>query len=261
MITPHVHIPFSKIKDYLLFIRDYRLNLEIYFNSKTLDTISSSDIEELKGSLYLPDYNPQFTVHAPFMDLSPGAIDTMIRDVTIKRFTQTLKLVEPLTPPAVIFHSGYEKWKYSDKTDIWLEGSLRTWKEIIGIAQRMKTKIAIENIFEHEPLNLRFLMEELSSQWFGICLDTGHLNLFSKRPLSAWIKELLPYVIEFHLHDNDKTSDSHLSIGDGTFNFDELFSAIKGSWENYIFTIESHTPESVMKSIKRFNEYYQRVLT
>ncbi len=250
MISPHVHVPYHRIEDYLRFIRKHRINLEIYFSSNSLDAITDSDILELKEKL---DYRPSITIHAPFMDLSPGAVDSKVRDITIERFSQVFELAENLLPQVIIFHSGYEKWKYAQKIDVWLEGSLKTWPPLIKKAVDMDIKIAIENIFEDDPANLRLLMEEINSEHFGICFDAGHFNLFSKIPLGEWLKQLMPYIIELHLHDNNKTSDAHLAIGEGTFDFGTLFSALKG--KNLVYTIEGHTPEDVLKSIERLQKY------
>lgn len=269
MLEPYIHIPFHKIKDYLSFIANYKINLEIYFNSDDLDSLTINAVKTVRDSL---GYNPSITVHGPFMDLCPGAPDPKVRAVAIERYTQTLELTVPLKPKNIVFHSGYEKWRYGLKPEIWLEGSLITWGHILKIAPP-GTKIAIENIFEDEPSSLRLLMEKVTNPdnkesvtppFFGICFDTGHFNLFSKKPLSEWLQALLPYIMEFHLHDNDKTGDSHYPIGEGTFNFDELFTSINasiGQGGQPIYTIEAHTPEHVIRSMSRFKEYAQRFLT
>lgn len=249
MLSPHVHIPFEKIDNYLSFIRDYKLNLEIFFQSETIDSITPKDIMELKEKL---DYNPALTVHGPFMDLCPGAVDPKVREVTIERFSRTMEIIEPLSPLSVVFHSGYEKWKYGLRTDIWLEGSLRMWQRILDASAGSDIKIAIENIFEDGPLNLRLLMENMGrSERFGLCFDTGHFNLFSKEPLSQWLDALKPYIIELHLHDNKKDFDSHLAVGDGTFDFNGLFTSLG---RMPICTVEAHTPENALKSIERIEE-------
>lgn len=250
MINPQVHVPYHRIGDYLRFVKENCVNLEIYFSSHSLDTILNSDIVNLKEKL---DYYPLFTIHAPFMDLSPGAIDSKVRAVTIERFSHIFMLSETLKPEAIVFHSGYEKWKYAQRIDIWLEKSLITWRTLSKRAVDMGLKIAIENIFEDEPANLRLLMEEMGSENFGICFDTGHFNLFSKISLGEWLKQLKPYIIELHLHDNNKTSDDHLAIGEGTFDFDTLFSNLKD--KNLIYTVEAHTPEDVLKSMQRLKKY------
>ncbi|GAB4420503.1 MAG: sugar phosphate isomerase/epimerase [Thermodesulfovibrionales bacterium] len=246
----HIHIPYHKVGDYLTFIKDKRLNLEIYFPSASLDVLKSGEIEELKDRL---DYNPSVSIHAPFMDLSPGAVDSKVRAVTVERFSQTLDIAEILSPEVIVFHSGYEKWRYAYRVDIWLEESVRTWRPLIKRAAQIGVRIAIENIFEDEPSNLQALMKELYSENFGICFDTGHCNLFTKVPSTEWLESLKPYIIELHLHDNDKSFDQHLPIGDGTFDFKTLFSTLKGS--NCLYTIEAHTPENVIKSMERLRKF------
>ena len=245
MTGPHVHIPFDKILEYIDFIIKNRLNLEIYFSSAVLDMVPVKKIHELRSTL---EYKPSLSIHAPFMDLSPGAVDSQVRGATIKRFEQTLDVAEILRPKAIVFHSGYEKWKYALNTDIWLEKSLMTWQPLNTRAAAIGVKIAIENIFEDEPSNLKLLMEEMNSPNFGICFDTGHFNLFSKGPLEVWMSSLKPYFIELHLHDNDRTSDQHLPVSDGTFDFKTFFRLLGD--KQYINTLEAHSTESVLKSMK-----------
>ena len=245
MTQPHIHIPFDKIGEYIDFIVKNSLNLEIYFSSAVLDIVSSKKIREVRAML---EYKPSLSFHAPFMDLSPGAVDSQVRDATLKRFEQTLDIAEILRPKAIVFHSGYEKWKYALNMDIWLEKSLMTWQPLNARAAAIGVKVAIENIFEDEPTNLKLLMEEMDSDNFGICFDTGHFNLFSKEPLEFWMSSLKPYLVELHLHDNDRTSDQHLPISDGTFDFKSFFGLLGD--KQCIHTLEAHSAESVLKSMK-----------
>ncbi|OGW29513.1 MAG: hypothetical protein A2X59_09420 [Nitrospirae bacterium GWC2_42_7] len=235
--------------EHLDFIRKNALDLEIYFSSSELDVTTSDKITNLKNSL---DHNPSLSIHAPFMDLSPAAVDSKVRIATLERFSHVLDISEILKPKAVVFHSGYEKWKYALNVDLWLEKSLITWTHVNKRASDMGVKIAIENIFEDEPSNLHFLMKEMNSDNFGICFDTGHFNLFSKVPLNDWMDSLNQYIIELHLHDNDKSSDQHLPVGDGTFDFTEFFEMLAN--KSCLYTIEAHTPENVMKSMERIKK-------
>jgi len=244
VLSPHAHIPFNRIPEHLDFIKKKRLNLEIYFGSVVLDSLSSEDITSLKKSL---DFNPSLSFHAPFMDLSPGAVDSKVRTATIERFSHMLDIAETLKPEAIVFHSGYEKWKYALNVNLWLEKSLMTWQPLNSRASEMGVRIALENIFEDEPSNLKLLMEHMNSNNFGICFDTGHFNLFSRLPLETWMDALNPHIIELHLHDNNRTSDQHLPMGEGTFDFKKFFGLLKN--RNCVLTIEAHSPEHVSKSM------------
>ncbi len=250
MSGPHIHVPYEKIAGNLSFINSHRPNLEIYFNTDVLDSIDTQSLEALRKSL---KYIPSLSMHAPFMDLCPGAVDAKVREATVYRFNQMLKPAKVLKPECIVFHSGYEKWKYALSTDLWLRKSLETWKPLNEKAQSIGVKIAIENIFEDTPANLILLMKEMDSGNFGICFDTGHCNLFSKVPLDEWLDSLGPYIIELHLHDNDRSADQHLPIGDGTFDFRTLFNTLK-STASIIHTIEAHSVEHVLKSISRLEE-------
>jgi sugar phosphate isomerase/epimerase len=248
--SPHVHIPFQRIPEHIDLIRKEHLDIEIYFGSAVLDDVTPEELTEVKDKI-----GPASTlsIHAPFMDLSPGAVDAKVRAVTLDRFSRVLDVSEVLQPDAVVFHSGYEKWKYALKVDLWLEKSLETWRPVNKRAAAIGVKIAIENIFEDEPSNLKLLMEGMASENFGICFDTGHFNLFSRTPLEEWMDVLNPHIVELHLHDNNKQADQHLAMGEGVFDFEKFFGLLQN--KECIYTIEAHTPEAVLRSIdylKRF---------
>lgn len=252
--SPHVHVPFPRIAEFSHLIRERKLNLEIYFSAECLDSLSAWDISDVRDIL---SYRPSLSFHGPFMDLSPAAMDLQVRQVTIDRFSQTFALAEILRPRCIVFHSGYEKWKYSLRIDTWLERSIDFWEPFIERAAKLGTTIAIENIFEDEPTNLRMLMEKIGSEHFGICFDTGHFSLFTRVPLQTWIDELGAYFVELHLHDNDTTADQHLPIGDGVFDFRSFFAAIHG--RELVHTIETHTPDRVIRSMEQFARFMQDV--
>lgn len=249
----HAHVPFDRIEEHLPLILERRLNLEIYFNGAALDALTPARLRE---TLRLLEHRPSLTFHAPFMDLSPGAVDAKVRAATVERFNQVLDAAAVLEPRCIVFHSGYEKWKYAFDVELWIEKSLMTWRPLLDRARTLGAQIAIENIFEDEPSNLRLLMERMASPGFGICFDAGHANLFSPLPLAAWLDALGDYIIELHLHDNDRSRDQHLPPGDGTVDFPALFSRLRG--RDCIYTIEAHTAERLLTGMERLRELLDR---
>ena len=95
----HVHIPYPKLKEYLDMLRKRRYDLEIYLSAAVLDQIEKQDLEKL---LELLDWQPKLTLHAPFMDMNPGAMDPMVRSVTQVRFRQLLNVAAILKPRVAV---------------------------------------------------------------------------------------------------------------------------------------------------------------
>lgn len=48
-----------------------------------------------------------FVLHAPFAELSPCAVDPLVREVAQKRFRQTLTMAQALGISKIVVHSGF----------------------------------------------------------------------------------------------------------------------------------------------------------
>jgi len=252
--SPHIHVPFGRLAELAPALREHDLPLEIYIQAASLDILEEGFEKEFFQTL---SYRPPLTVHGPFMDLSPGGVDEKVRAVSMERYEKTLHFSEKIGARSMVFHSGYEKWRFAFRADIWLENSLRTWPPLIEKAKAAGIKIAIENIFEDTPDNLLGLMKNLGSPHFGLCFDAGHFHLFStEKSLDDWIIPLRDYIIELHLHDNDGTFDQHRPVGEGSFPFERLFELLKG--KDLIYTVEAHSKEDALISLARLKDYLPR---
>lgn len=258
------HIPFEYIEKFSRFIIERKMNLEIYFRADVLD--ESTPAEYQKVSSILSENRIKSTFHAPFMDLSPGGIDSKVRKISLLRMKQVLKAASFFHPLSIVVHSGYDRWRFATVKDEWIKKSVSTWKEILNILPFDDIVLCLENVFEDNPSTLIELCRKMKSKNFKICFDTGHFNLFSTISLSEWIGLISPYLGEIHLHDNSGKSDEHNAIGSGTVNFVTLFKLIK-PLEKPILTVEAHSSENVLKSIERldniltesgFNERYNQ---
>lgn len=244
----HVHIPFVKFRDFFELIKKRRYDLEIYFPASVLDQLERSDLEKLRENL---DWGPSLTLHAPFVDINPGAMDPMVRSVTQMRFRQLLDAAAILKPRVAVFHAAYDKWRYSGRKDIWLENSVETWRRVVDSASRIGMGVAVENVFDEDPEALAMLIEKIGSRDFGFCFDTGHMNLFSAVPMEQWFGVLGKNILEVHLHDNDGTADSHWALGRGCIDFQEFFRLLRKHQPQPIYTIEAHDKDDVELSIAK----------
>ncbi len=248
----HVHIPYPKLKDFFEMIRLRRYDLEIYFSAAVLDQIEREDLEKLKEVL---DWAPALTLHAPFMDMNPGAVDPMIQSVTQMRFRQLLNVAAILRPRAAVFHAAYDKWRYGGRKDVWLNNSIATWHTVMEAASPIGMRVAVENVFDEDPEALRMLIEKIASPDFGFCFDTGHFNIFSVVPMEEWFAGLGRHLIEVHLHDNDGTEDSHRALGQGDVDFEKFFELMSAHAPIPVYTIEAHAKEDIETSLERVKSY------
>ncbi|MDH4161751.1 MAG: sugar phosphate isomerase/epimerase [Nitrospirota bacterium] len=247
----HVHIPFPKLKDYRELLRKRKYDLEIYFPSSVLDQLEHGDLALIADAL---DWGPSITIHAPFMDLNPGAVDRMVRSATQMRFKQVLGVASVLRPRVIVFHAAYDRWRYAGRTDIWLENSMEVWPRVVEAAVKAGTRLAVENVFDEDPEALALLIEKIGHRDFGFCFDTGHFNIFSSVPMEQWFQRLGKHIIETHLHDNAGSADSHLVPGTGTVDFAKFFGLLREHALRPVYTLEAHDAEDIEPGLGRLRE-------
>ncbi|WP_456384511.1 sugar phosphate isomerase/epimerase family protein [Desulfolithobacter sp.] len=194
------------------------------------------------------------TLHAPFLDLSPGAFDPKIREVSQEKLRRAFDLTGIFSPESIVCHLGYEDNKHQGKFTTWLDNALHTWEALLTIAVKNGTRVMFENTYEKSPEVHRKLFERLNCSHLGFCLDTGHTQAFAHTPWQPWIDELGPWLGQIHLHDNDTTGDDHLAIGRGCFDFQGLFDHLKASSRTPIITLEPHTEEDLWHSLAAIEE-------
>jgi sugar phosphate isomerase/epimerase len=189
------------------------------------------------------------------MDLSPGGVDRKVKEVTLDRFTKVMELARDFQPKTIVFHPGYEKWKFDGNVKLWLESSLQTWRPLVEKAEKMGAVLVIENVFEETPDSIQNLLEEIDSPYLRFCFDTGHHHVFSKDSFSIWLGALGRYLIEVHLHDNHKEMDEHLPVGEGGFDFKGFFNLLSQFKLSPIYTIEPHEEAHLWRGLEAVKKY------
>ncbi len=247
-----VNAPYHLVRERIRRIRELDVGVEIYFNNDAIDEVDERHVEET-GNILRGEGIP-CSVHAPFMDLSPGGVDRAVRAITTEKLKKAVTMANRLGALGVVCHSGYDRWRFMDNLDIWMEGSIDTWGEVLAAAGE-QLRVMLENIFEEEPTNLVELFKHFKNKNLYYCFDSGHFNLFSKVSLDKWMSMLGNRVKEMHLHDNHGTKDDHSPIGEGTFPFRELKSFLKAHSGDIILTAEIHEESRAAQAIKNLKEY------
>jgi len=248
----HIHVPLKDFRNYLPLLRERGMSVELYFSTSYVDHITDDELRSVRDEM---DWGGTLSIHGPFLDLSPGALDTKIAAASLERYIQTMEWSKILRPDVVVFHSGYEKWKYAGNVPIWLEQSLKTWRAVMPAAEAAGAKVAIENIVDAEPDHLRLLADEMAHPLFGLCLDVGHRELFSSLSTAEWVTGMGRHIFELHLHDNLGVNDDHMPVGDGKIDFKGLFGRLRETGLDPVYTLEAHSPEDAIRSEASVRKY------
>lgn len=245
----HVNVPFRLLQgDHLDRFIENRINPEIAIDAETLDRFTASDLKQIADKLL--GCGLRITLHAPFTDLSPGAIDADVLAVTRRRFDRTAALVPIFRAAAVVCHAGYD-WKHSGYfRDRWLQVSIETWSRLGRRLQDEGARLMLENVYEQNPEEILPLFEHLAACRAGFCLDTGHQSAFSRASMERWLNVLGPFVDHLHLHDNRGRRDDHLGMGEGSIDFHRLFDYLKQWGRPATVTLEPHGEGRLWPSLR-----------
>ncbi len=245
------HVPWAQIDSCLEPALDLGLAPEIAIKGPELDEIDEQQLQRAAGTLAGAGVRPR--VHAPFFDLNPGALDPLIRQATRQRLEQALEISAKLQANLMIVHPGVDKWRYPRLENVWLDLALDFFPALVGLAESIDCRLAIENIYEESPDTLVQLVNGIDSSFFGHCFDAGHWHLFGRRPMDEWLKSVSSKLFHLHLHDNHGRADEHLPVGDGTIDFSPLQRHLKGMSALPSITLEARSLEHLQRSLHEVN--------
>lgn len=244
----HVSVPFFSLRDqYLSLVLENRISVEIGIDAEVLDTCPVGDLLRIARELQTADLS--CSLHAPFLDLSPGAIDPKIRRVSRERIEEVIRLIPIFQPRWVVCHGAYESRHYADDQENWLANCIDTFSGLLSSLEGLSIPLMVENVYEQEPGHLESLFLALPSPQLRFCLDVGHHRIYAWSDLAAWIDRLGPYLGMLHLHDNHGLQDDHLALGQGGIDFVGLFELLKARGLHPWMTIEPHREDWVRESL------------
>lgn len=244
-----ISIPFWFLRDrYLDLFCNQQLNPEIGLDGSCLDQLRPEDFQAIADRLQ--NAGLRLTLHAPFQDLLPGALDRKILAASRARLHQAFDLVPLFRPRTVVCHLGYEDRHYAGVRDRWLANSLETWRPLAERAAAAGAVLALENVYETDPSLPLELLHRLAAPNVCLCLDVGHLHAFGGGDFSLWLRTLSPYIGQLHLHDNHGHADEHLGLGRGRIPFDEILSFFGARSQPPVITLEPHQEHSLWPSLE-----------
>ena len=213
--------------------KEYGVNLEIaeYCTAWNMDKKFTGVDGVVKKKL---EGIPASTLHAPYNELFPCAIDLKARELAAERYRQAIGLAKRYGSSKVIIHGGYNPWIYFP---VWyIEQSILFWKEFLE--EDPGVEIVLENVLETDPCWLLDIVKGVENPRLRLCLDIGHVNAYSKIPVMDWLETWAPYISHFHVHNNDGSRDAHGQLMDGTIPMKELLAVIAAKCPGASITLE-----------------------
>ncbi len=189
--------------------------------------------------------------HAPFS--SEDDLDCPypeLRPMMIERQRQVLMVVASFGVKTITIHVGNspEKDVTVDQYEANLFDSL---EKLLPTAEALGVTIAIENIWTPTTTGPRLLaaIRRFPTKALGICYDAGHANLTTGLNTGAdnatndyfhacglepeyndhLLEDLLPHIVNCHLHDNNGLVDQHLPPGFGNVDWKHVIPLLKSA--------------------------------
>lgn len=245
----HVNVPFGMLWErYLPLFLEQRLNPEIGLDGSSLDRFSRQEFSQVANRFHQAGL--KITLHAPFQDLLPGALDRVILAASRSRLREAFDLLDIFQPRSIVCHLGFESRHYNGVEDRWLANSLGTWEPLAARAAQFGTMVTLENVYETEPTLIRRLFGQLKAGNVRMCLDVGHLQAFGGGNFALWLEELGDLVGQLHLHDNHGQEDEHLALGEGVIPLEQVLSYFARRRSAPLITLEPHRENSLEPSLR-----------
>ncbi|MGQ9733941.1 MAG: sugar phosphate isomerase/epimerase family protein [Candidatus Bipolaricaulia bacterium] len=195
------------------------------------------------------------TIHATFYNVNLASLNPLIREASLRQLLECLQFAHDLEAEVLVVHAGDLPSDYpqeflplaQEKLLASLEGALKE-AEGLGVTLALENKARGRNrgLIQSQEEHLS-LIEALGSPRCRIALDLGHAHTFGL-DLQGYLKEVLPYLAEVHLHDNDGSEDQHRPLGEGTIPFRPLLSILNESFPGPLI-LEMMTMEDLKQSL------------
>ena len=188
--------------------KEYDLGLEITRYTWSPMMVDKSSKAFVKAQMAASN---RFWFHAPFAELTPCAIDPLVRELSMKRYLQAAAIAKKFGINRMVLHGGFIPQVYYPEW--FVEKSVEFWRKFLKAAPS-GMEFVLENVFEPSPDLLVRVVAQLEAPNVGLCLDLGHA-LLTDVPLEKWLDDTMPFLHHVHIHNNDGKTDLHLPPDDG----------------------------------------------
>lgn len=179
--------------------------------------------------------------HAPFPAYIEGRPETL--EYTVGIYRRVIEFCQEIGCPRVVIHgitlrlnNTFDTQEDIDRMNRFLYESL-----IETLQNNPDVTVCLENLFTghagvlyggtcSDPHEAAQMIDDLNQKagktCFGLCLDTGHLQLVHTR-FHRYIPILGKRIVALHIHDNDAIHDTHFAPYSGTILWKEFYTELQ----------------------------------
>ena len=193
-----------------------------------------------------------YQLHAEYGDVcfELASLDEGVRSSAFARIARWVEYAAELGVKVLVVHAAFPKplleASYDKVVERIVEIDVAYLRDLSRVGEDHGVVIAVENCVEpwfcSSPADLLLLMERVSSDHVGVCLDTGHLNVNGLDVASA-VRVLASHMVATHLHDNDGRRDLHLPPLSGCIDWRGVMKAFSESGYKGPLIYEFSSPE------------------
>ena len=179
-------------------------------------------------------YDLVYSVHAPLSDINIGSLNPTMREASLNEVLLAIGCCRRMGIDLITFHPGF----ISPLGHLNRASVMRETRRSIGAIERAATDNGVTAALENmprmpittctEPKELLSLVEGTS---LLICFDIGHAH--TNGNIDDFVKHRA-YFANVHIHDNDGSSDQHLTIGEGRIDFERVLARMGGYQHRYV---------------------------
>ena len=205
----------NKYIDYVEIVHDYPYR-EINDDSELIDLINSYDLK--------------YTIHAPFIDINIASLNPAVADFSVREIERSIDLANMIDSNLVVVHPGILGFHGRGKEELVYKISEEHLEVIGNYAKDCGVDACIENL----PNITDFMF-----------MDVNQLN-------DTLVKLDLPMTMDIgHAHTNGFTDDdTHLALGDGTFDVNGFFDVFTKKKYDGIYMLELMSVDFIEKSLE-----------
>jgi sugar phosphate isomerase/epimerase len=190
-------------------------------------------------------------VHGPFLDLFATSPDPAIVEVCRRRHVAAIGAARALGARLYVAHlNSLPQIRSRAYLDAFARRCADFWIPLADAAGRHDMVIALENLWERDPALQGRVVEQAAHPHLRASFDNGHALVFSAMRASDWIAGLGECLAHVHLHDNDRATDQHRPIGEGSEDWPALVEALRNHAPGVRVVVESDHLDANRQSLK-----------